>query len=181
MNEKCSCSDQHIKQTHFEHVVCSRCSGAGFFTCYGHINGGRCFKCGGTGFTFTKRGHAAYVLWIESRKKLVADVEIGDTILIEGVPGFQASFWGKVEKVERGFVSAWRMLEDGTKVPIESVKFTFAGNDKSYSLSNGIKVIVRSKTNEERDGKVTKALEFQESLTKMGKPRKRVASPASSV
>lgn len=28
---------------------CSRCGGSGYFQCYGHIYGGRCFQCGGNG------------------------------------------------------------------------------------------------------------------------------------
>ena len=31
-------------------VPCSRCGGAGFFQCYGHIQGGVCFKCNGRRF-----------------------------------------------------------------------------------------------------------------------------------
>lgn len=30
-------------------VSCGRCGGSGFFNCWGHINQGRCFLCGGSG------------------------------------------------------------------------------------------------------------------------------------
>lgn len=29
--------------------VCNRCGGAGYITAFEHVEGGRCFKCGGTG------------------------------------------------------------------------------------------------------------------------------------
>lgn len=41
---------------------CSRCGGSGYFSCYGHIYGGRCFQCGGNGLgsisVATARKHA---------------------------------------------------------------------------------------------------------------------------
>ena len=37
-----------------EQVTCPRCNGRGEFRCYGHIWGGTCFQCEGTG-TVTRR------------------------------------------------------------------------------------------------------------------------------
>lgn len=33
--------------------TCGRCGGSGYFTCYGHIYGGRCFQCAGAGMVPT--------------------------------------------------------------------------------------------------------------------------------
>lgn len=43
--------DPHPGKTGTDRVAapCSRCGGSGYFRCYGHIYGGRCFQCGGNG------------------------------------------------------------------------------------------------------------------------------------
>lgn len=36
---------------YFSDCTCRRCGGHGFIQCYGHVEGGRCFECGGSGIT----------------------------------------------------------------------------------------------------------------------------------
>lgn len=34
---------------HWLETKCPKCNGTGFIECYGHVQGGKCFECGGTG------------------------------------------------------------------------------------------------------------------------------------
>ena len=41
---------------YYEDYTCPKCGGSGYISCYGHVEGGRCFKCNGSGtFYHTKK------------------------------------------------------------------------------------------------------------------------------
>jgi hypothetical protein len=62
--------DPHPGKTGTDRVPapCSRCSGRGYFDCYGHIFNGRCFQCGGNGqgsiSVATARKHARHAAYL---------------------------------------------------------------------------------------------------------------------
>jgi hypothetical protein len=63
----------------FEITTCSRCGGSGEYS-YNTLDGTRCYGCGGCGKTFTPRGHAAHLFYIESQKRPAVDVKVGDFV-----------------------------------------------------------------------------------------------------
>ena len=83
----------------FENKTCSRCGGSGNYS-YCSMYGSTCFKCHGDGVVLTKKGRAAQI-WLNAKKrKLLGEVAVGEWVLSEGVPGFSASVWVKIDTVE---------------------------------------------------------------------------------
>lgn len=168
----------------FEHTTCSRCGGSGEYS-YCLSYGTRCFKCGGAGWTFTARGQAAANLFVDSLKVRVEDVQVGQTVRVEGVPGYISSFWLKVETISEPRISSkvWRQHEGGTEewdgkpgtwVPTLSVDFSGTRKGRPASASFNLSSMVRiGHTAEEKAPKLEDALAYQQTLTKAGKPRKR--------
>jgi len=147
----------------FENKVCSRCGGSGEYS-YCSMYGRVCFKCGGAGAVLTKRGHAAQAMLNAARKKPARDIVVGETIMIDGIPGFSASRWAKVIEItgtgkERTIVAA-------------AVK-----NGERHSLQGFDEFALRVAQSKERLAALkAEALAYQETLTKTGKPRKRAAA-----
>ena len=50
----------------YETTTCCRCHGVGYFAHFSHVEAGRCFRCGGSGVTLTKKGSAAKLICIEA-------------------------------------------------------------------------------------------------------------------
>jgi hypothetical protein len=70
----------------FPVVPCSRCCGTGILTAFRNVQGGECFKCGGTG-VFVKPGkaakaRAAYVEAVKAaQSKPWSEVKVGEVVL----------------------------------------------------------------------------------------------------
>ena len=146
----------------FENVTCSRCGGSGKFSwCQSH--GDMCFKCHGDGKTLTKRGHAAQ-FWLNAQKrKPGSEIKVGETIMIDGIPGFSPSFWAKVTEINGDC--------DITAVGIK--------NGQSMVLNGWGTQDVRAAQSKERLAELrVQALAFQASLTQAGTVRKRAAKAA---
>lgn len=75
----------------FETQTCGRCGGSGSYS-YCQMYGNRCFKCGGAGKVYTKRGGIAYALYVESLKVPAGSLKIGDLLYCENVFGIKAHF-----------------------------------------------------------------------------------------
>ena len=50
----------------YETTTCCRCHGVGYFAHFSHVEAGRCFRCGGSGVTLTKKGSAAKTICMEA-------------------------------------------------------------------------------------------------------------------
>ena len=50
----------------YETTTCCRCHGVGYFAHFSHIEAGRCFRCGGSGVTLTRKGSAAKLICTEA-------------------------------------------------------------------------------------------------------------------
>lgn len=149
------------RQFLLENVTCSRCGGSGKFS-WCQMHGSTCFKCWGAGVTLTKKGAAAQA-WLNAQKrKPGAEVKVGETILIEGIPGFSASFWAKVTEVAEG------------------CNITAVGkNGQSQVLNGWGEQSVRVAQTKERLAELrVEALAFQANLTQAGTVKKRAAKKA---
>ena len=153
------------RQFLLENVTCSRCAGSGKFSwCQSH--GDMCFKCHGAGVTLTKKGAAAQ-RWLNAQKrKLGAEVKVGETILVDGIPGFSASFWAKVTEIS-----------PACDITVVGIK-----NGQSMALNGWGEQSVRVAQSKERLAELrAEALAFQANLTKAGTVKKRVAKKVEKV
>lgn len=88
--------------TDLETQTCTRCAGSGHFS-YCQMYGSICFKCGGLGWTLTKRGKVANEALRRMRSKPASELVAGDVILYEGFTAGSLrvpSKWHTVQKVE---------------------------------------------------------------------------------
>ena len=76
----------------FETVTCSRCAGEKRLPQYSNVIGGTCFKCSGTGKTYTKRGAADLARYREAVRaatmRPVRDVKVGDAVRSDNMKRF---------------------------------------------------------------------------------------------
>lgn len=150
------------RQFLLENVTCSRCGGSGHYS-YCQMYGTTCFKCAGAGVTLTKRGAAAQA-WLNAQKrKPGAEVKVGETIMVEGIPGFSPSYWAKVTEVA-----------EGCNITVVGIK-----NGQSMVLNGWGEQSVRVAQSKERLAELrAEALAFQANLTQAGTVRKRKAVTA---
>lgn len=150
------------RQTVFEIRACGRCGGCGRYS-WCSMHGDTCFGCGGRGWQYTKRGAAAAAFLADSLKKRADEFVVGDLLKVDAVPGFQGSYFATVIEVKTN--------EDGTiSIDTESKsgsKFRYAGAQPDQLLRPG-------RSNEEKAAARVAAVEYQATLTKQGKPRKRL-------
>ena len=64
----------------YETTTCCRCHGVGYFAHFSHVEAGRCFRCGGSGTTLTKKGSAAKLICMEALKVRADALEPGMVI-----------------------------------------------------------------------------------------------------
>lgn len=148
----------------FEKVTCTRCGGTGHYS-YCQRYGTRCFKCGGAGTTYTKRGSLALNFYTDSLKVRAGDIRPGDLVCSQGA---NPKFHRVVEAGYHVSSSRWRADNDQWQ-PF----FTLACDDYHMHFHSDSAMVLKGWTTEEKQAKLKAALEFQDSLTKLGKPRKR--------
>ena len=142
----------------FENVTCSRCGGSGNYS-YCQMYGTTCFKCAGDGATLTARGKAAQAWLNAKRRKLGKELVVGETILVEGVPGLIASYWAKITET------------NGSDIVCVNTKTGF-----SQTLNGFGEILLRKAFNKaEKAEQAKEALAYQATLTKAGTVRKRIA------
>lgn len=138
----------------FENEVCSRCGGTGRFS-YNQVDGSRCYGCNGTGVKYTKRGAAAHELYIKLLSKPASEIVAGEKIYCDGIG------------------AGWYVVKSAKVLDSGMVDFDFGqGKGLNGRRCNGSEIIRYAHTNEEKAAKLAKALAYQETLTKTGKPRK---------
>lgn len=154
-----------------ETETCSRCGGGGQYS-YCREHGTKCFKCGGSGRTYTKRGYAAH-LYLESlRSKRLADVVVGDKFWMAGSPVNRAQ-WVIVEEVSTTIQRS--RTGDGPWQDIEQIRLS--GRGLKTKMPAGYQGGPESKLRiaQSAEGKASTlaaAVAYQGTLTKLGKPRK---------
>jgi len=151
-----------------ETQTCGRCAGSGRFS-YCAQYGNRCFRCGGSGVVYTKRGAAARAHLEALRSKLARDLVVGDVILSEGFTAgsfSQAPKWCKVLSVEASAVSLPSVGFDAGRTLVVTCDVL------RWELPATTVVRVRQ-TREAMLATLAQALEFQATLTMQGKPRVR--------
>lgn len=153
----------------FETKSCTRCGGSGRYS-FNLMNGDRCFGCGGSGQQLTKRGQAAQAFYRSLLEKPLSEVKAGDNILTAtGGIGTGPDRWHFVVSVGP-CATAFNGVADRLEV-------TFKRRGVVSSIGGWTpSTVVRSVRNEdERLAFVERALAYQSTLTKAGKPSARAA------
>ena len=163
--------------TKFENETCSRCGGSGKYS-YCQMYGDRCFKCAGAGYTLTKRGAAAATYLDKLRTIPLSSLKVGDTIKANSMTnnGQSFSFSAKVTAIEPATPVKHGTMVNGvweyqdipyTIISLHSSKYGDSGS--SMPSDGSVKLVTTPE-------QVSKAIEYQSTLTKTGMPRKRKAN-----
>jgi DnaJ-class molecular chaperone len=149
-----------IPGTAFETETCSRCGGSGEYS-YCEMHGKTCFKCHGKGRTLTKRAQIAHA-W-EQRQNMVpaSTVQVGQRIKSLGCTI-------TVREIE---VSTSKYLKDGEWI---SCGLSIRGQTHGVVVSPETEVQLIS-SHADQVALRLRAIEYQNSLTKAGTPRKMAA------
>ena len=154
----------------FEHVTCSRCAGSGSYS-WNAMNGSRCFGCGGSGFTLTKRGRAAQAFLNKMRKIPAESFAVGDWILSEGVPGYTASIWMKVTEITLGTAGDFGYLSFKDIPAVKILAVDKEGGTGSFIGYSGSTEYRKWFNAEQKAEQRRLALAYQDTLTKAGTVR----------
>lgn len=153
-----------------ETETCGRCGGTGHYS-YNQITGTVCFKCHGGKVVYTKRGRAAADYLHSLRCKPAREVKVGDKIQVEyffkGVKAFAT-----VTKV--GWSSNGGYYQDGVlqaywNIEVEHAKY----GSMCQSIIDLEQLIRVAQTAEQKQATLKQALDFQDTLGKNGKPRRK--------
>jgi len=146
----------------FESETCSRCSGCGRHS-YCQMYGDTCFKCGGRGVVLTKRGLAAQVFFDDLCSVPASEIVVGDLVWFDGRPFGKAGFF-RVESIEPDRLNS-RPGQPRLMIHLPAASWGVAATDK---MRKGFPA-------DEKRRRIDQALAYQATLTKTGKPRKRIA------
>lgn len=143
----------------FERETCSRCHGCGEHS-YCEMYGRTCFKCAGSGQMLTKRATVAR-LWMNSQNLITArDVTLGMRIKAFGMTITVRS----IKSADRG-----SSLRDGIMVKnSDGLEIRGQSHGLVCDLDTEVQVI---RSREDQIELLTRAIAYQNSLTKAGKPR----------
>jgi hypothetical protein len=153
-------------QTMFESEYCGRCGGSGSYS-WNAMHGDRCYGCNGQGVQLTKRGAAAMKFYHESQQVPVSQLVVGSYIWQDGK-------WREVlELRQSGEGDSYLLLSNGDR------RYYFYITTKRGQLGVFPDSTIRAvRSDEERKAQVKAAQEYQATLTKMGKPMKRIKAAA---
>jgi len=108
----------------FEKRTCGRCNGAGRFNHYGHIYGGVCFGCGGSGTKLTRKGSTAWKAYVAAMTIEASELEVGMVVWDTGMSGKDLRRRIESIKPSTGVV---------TSVAIPMIDFTYASKDSTWT------------------------------------------------
>lgn len=152
------------KTSVFEKETCTRCGGSGNYS-WNAVSGSRCFRCHGSGETYTRRGGAARAFFLASLEKPVGEIQVGDSVLASiGMTGTKK--WFKVESIT---------------IEHQTAKILLTRPSKRYdhALHAPATSTIASVRNEaERLEKLEQAKAYQDTLTKTGKVAKKFTKEA---
>jgi hypothetical protein len=160
----------------FEIKTCGRCGGSGHYS-YCQRYGTRCFGCGGTGVTHTKRGAAAMTFFMDSLKVPLGSLAVGDKMRSE-VMGMDSSVAYLAPITE---IKPYRLrgasLIDGVMVPYDHDALEVTTEHPKYGRSGLVAqrdhLVRRSWDRQVWQAKLADALAYQASLTQAGTVAKR--------
>jgi len=166
------------KSTQTERETCSRCGGTGRmpFSVYN----GLCFKCHGVGFALTKRGVAAENYLRALRSQPARELKVGQSIRVQSITasGSPFSYFAPITAIETITAETssvktqvngvWQPADVG-QIKITTTSAKFGGNVTQHEPDAMIRV---AQTAEQKAETLAKALAYQDTLTKAGKPRK---------
>jgi len=150
----------------FEREPCTRCGGSGEYS-YCEMYGSTCFKCEGKGQSLTKRAKVA-VQWM-NRQNMIPAGEVKVGMVIRGCG------WNRltVKTIEAEPPGRSKSLRDGVWV-VNPPGLTIRGEKAGITCSTDFEFqLIRSK--QDHVDLLRKAIEYQNSLTKSGTPRKVIA------
>lgn len=166
------------KSTRTERDTCSRCGGTGRmpFAVYGGV----CFKCGGRGYVFTKRGVEAERYLREIRSLPARDLKVGQSIRVQSITMSGASFTYFAPITGIALITAENAtvhtIVDGQERPcgVGSLRIeTHSEKFGSHVFEQEPGKLVRvAQTAEQKAETLARALAYQDTLTKQGKVRK---------
>jgi hypothetical protein len=145
--------------TSYETETCTRCSGSGHYS-YNQMTGTRCFKCGGSGLQYTKRGEATKQFAESIMAVLGSDIKVGDVIRIGNKGQITVQSLEVVESRSKFKSAPDAEWEVRMEVVVTGPNFT----EKFYADSTYKRLLTAEQAQQVRD--------YQDSLTKAGKPRK---------
>lgn len=150
----------------FETQACNRCGGSGKYS-YNTIDGDRCYGCAGAGVTLTKRGKAAAHFLAESQHKPLSEIKPG-MFLWDDTYGYKPK-WLPILSVSR---------DNGCYCEVGGVRHYYTHIETKRGqlgvlADSKVRVIADEA---ERQALVAAALAYQATLTKTGKPMKRLAA-----
>lgn len=147
----------------FEVETCGRCGGSGQYS-YCTMHGTKCFKCGGRGRAFNKRGTEAHRYYSAMFEVPVETIAAGDWVKLTGYS--KTKVLEVKESIQRG---------SSNGVPYEAPCFVLTVNTTSGLLHSchlkgcTVKKLASESVLAER---LVLAMEYQATLTKAGKVRK---------
>lgn len=145
--------------TRFETVTCSRCGGCGKYS-YCQMYGDTCFKCQGTGNSYTKRGAEAKRWFNERLSKKASELTVGEKIWVDV---YFKRGWSVVTSI-----SPDETLYNGAiRTDYLHIQTEIGGQ-----YISGDTLIRAAHNSEQKQAIMAEALAYQESLTKMGTVRK---------
>jgi len=150
--------------TALETQTCTRCGGSGRYS-YNQIDGDRCYGCNGKGIAYTKRGAAAAAFLSALRKVRLDQLQVGDFMLNDSTGKFYRVTEIKPNHSVKSMnktTGAWEVL-DYLEVTTERGGLIAPPNTPVRKGFNA----------EQKAAQMQQALDYQATLTKTGKPRKR--------
>jgi hypothetical protein len=150
----------------YETECCTRCGGGGHYS-YCQMYGTVCFKCGGKGKQYTKRGQAAVAYARSLRTVKARDVQAGWLLWDSGGP-FSRAGWKTVISAQLG-TSAWSNTVNG--VTTSGFYYDIVTKDCNHGAFPDSDV--QAVPSRERLAEIkAEAMAYQPTLTKAGTPRK---------
>lgn len=138
----------------FEREVCKRCDGSGSYS-FNLKDGRKCYGCNGKGDKLTKRGKAANAWFANNNTIKAGDAKVGQVV-------YDSFNKFKILEIKQGV--------NGNGY--DTVSFIVDAN--GYSHSYGAEYDLRVKLSvDDHEELLAAAIEFQNTLTKQGIPRKK--------
>ena len=144
----------------FESATCTRCEGSGKFS-FNQMDGDRCYGCGGTGVKLTKRGVAARAHYLSLLQRPVSEIAVGDSVY-EYVGLSNAKRWLKIASIRPDTLNGGFWLD-----------LNYKGKPSVTQGVGANATLACVTTEEQRIGFLAAAIEYQGTLTKLGKPSAR--------
>lgn len=162
-----------VETRKLETETCGRCGGSGHYS-YCQMYGTRCFKCGGGKVVYTKRGAAARKYLETLRCKPARELKVGDRIKAGAVTmgGTPYDQWVVIKAITTGVQTGSSLIggemvayrREGLDIETDKVVLCCVDPDAPIRFAQ---------TNAQKAETLRLALDYQDTLTKAGTPRKR--------